>query len=116
MLFGIIPMGIVMHELNIPPPPVGTPSPFALADISILQIYRFHSERINVTFEFAIVEGYVSYTKAVSAPIVGILSKESVKRQEEILNMVRERVRNNNVITNDNSANQQSVRMDNECI
>jgi hypothetical protein len=30
--------------------------------------------------------------------------------------MVRERVRNNNVITNDNSANQQSVRMDNECI
>jgi len=30
-------MNIVMHELQVPPPPHGTPGPFALADTSILQ-------------------------------------------------------------------------------
>jgi len=25
--FGSIPMSIVMHELNVPPPPLGTPGP-----------------------------------------------------------------------------------------
>jgi enediyne biosynthesis protein CalE5 len=31
------PLNIVMHELNVPPPPPGTPGPFALSDIDILQ-------------------------------------------------------------------------------
>ena len=49
-----------MRELNVPAPPSVTPSPFALADISILQdalcSARFtdiKTERPNATFEFA---------------------------------------------------------------
>ena len=68
------PMSIVMRELNVPAPPSVTPSPFALADISILQdalcSARFtdiKTERLNVTFEFAKVEDYINYTKDVGS-------------------------------------------------
>ena len=113
------PLNIVMHELNVHPPPPGTPGPFALSDIDILQnalsSARFTDikyERLNVTFEFPRVEDYINYTKAVASAIKTMLSKESDKRQEEIWNIVTEQVRNNYTtgITN------QSVKMDNECI
>jgi ubiquinone/menaquinone biosynthesis C-methylase UbiE len=114
------PLYIVMHELQIPPPPPRTLEAFALADIDILQgalsnagFTNMHSERLNVTFEFATIEDYVDYTKAVASTIKSMLSKESVKRQEEVWNIVREQVRTN--YTTAHSANQ-SVRMDNECI
>jgi hypothetical protein len=80
--FGSVPMNIVMPELQILPPPSGTPGPFALADTNILQcalsntgFTSIHYERLNVTFEFATVEDYIKYTKAVSAPIMNMLSK-----------------------------------------
>jgi enediyne biosynthesis protein CalE5 len=118
--FGSIPMNIVMHELHVTPPPPGTPGPFALADTSILQgalsnagFTSIHSERLNVTFEFATVEDYINYIKATAAPITSMLSKESVKRQEEVWNIVREQVRNNYAAGHTPN---QSVRMDNECI
>jgi ubiquinone/menaquinone biosynthesis C-methylase UbiE len=121
------PMGIVMRELQVSPPPPGTPGPFALSDINILQgalsyagFTDIHSERFNVTFEFANVEDYVNYTKAVAAPIKNMLSKELVKRQEEVWNILTEQVRNNYTTMNTGhsaaAANRQSVRMNNECI
>ena len=98
------PLNIVMHELNVPPPPPGTPGPFALADISILQdalssagFTDIKSERLNVTFEFAKVEDYINYTKAVASTIKTMLSKESVNRHSA-------------------AVNNQFVRIDNECI
>jgi ubiquinone/menaquinone biosynthesis C-methylase UbiE len=119
--FGSLPMNIVMRELHVPPPPSGTPGQFALADISILQgalsnagFTSIHSERLNVTFEFATVEDYINYTKATAAPITSMLSKESIKRQEEVWNIVREQVRNNYAAGY--TTHNQSVRMDNECI
>jgi ubiquinone/menaquinone biosynthesis C-methylase UbiE len=122
--FGSIPMSIIMRELNVPPPPPGTPGPFALADINILQgalsqtgFTDIKSERLNVTFEFATVEDYINYTKAVAAPIKSMLSKESDKRQEEVWDIVREQVRNNYTIgSGDEDIANQSVKMDNECI
>jgi len=46
-----------------------------------------------------------------------MLSKESVKRQEEIWNIVREQVRNNYTTgAGDGDTTNQPVRMDNECI
>jgi hypothetical protein len=60
---------------------------------------------------------YIDYTKAVAAPIKSMLSKESVKRQEEIWNIVREQVRNNYTTgAGDGDTTNQPVRMDNECI
>lgn len=113
------PLNIVMHELNVPPPPHGTPGPFTLSDIDILQnalsSARFTDikyERLNVTFEFPRVEDYINYTKAVASAIKTMLSKESVERQGEIWNIITEQVRDNYAtgITN------QPVKMDNECI
>jgi enediyne biosynthesis protein CalE5 len=117
-----------MRELQIPPPPPGTPGPLALSDINILQTLlhntgftNIHYEKLNVTFEFATAEDYIDYTKAVTRNTVNsMLSKESAKRQEEVWNIVTEQVRNNytTAITDDHSATatNQPVRMDNECI
>jgi enediyne biosynthesis protein CalE5 len=117
------PLNIVMHELNVPPPPIGAPGPFALADINILQrglsntgFTNINYERLNVTFEFATVEDYINYSKAVASTIKSILSKEPIKRQEEIWSIVTEQVRNNYTSTDNSAANNRPVRMDNECI
>jgi SAM-dependent methyltransferase len=118
------PMNTVMHELNIPPPPPRTPGPFALSDIYILQkalsiagFTDIKHERLNVTFEFPKVEDYINYTKAVASAIKIMLSKESVNRQEEIWNIVTEQVRNNYAVVGHSTAvNNQSVKIDNECI
>jgi hypothetical protein len=106
-----------MHELPVSPPPSGTPGPFALADISILKtalsktgFTDIYSERLNVTYEFATVEDYINYTKAIATTIKSALSNESVKRQEAVWNRVREQVRKRHTTAN------KSVRMDNECI
>src|SRR5689334_13533088 len=100
------PLNIVMHELKVPPPPPGTPGPFALSDINFLQNVLYSArftdikyERLNVTFEFPRVEDYINYTKAVASAIKTMLSKESDKRQEEIWNIVTEQVRNNYTTT-----------------
>lgn len=113
------PMSIVMRELNVPAPPSGTPGPFALAEISILQnalcSARFtdiKTERLNVTFEFAKIEDYINYTKSVGSTINTMLSKESVKRQEEVWNIVTEQVKNNYADVDDDTP----VRIDNESI
>ena len=122
------PPSIIMRELQIPPLPPGTPGPLALSDINILQtslhntgFTNIHYEKLNMTFEFAAAEDYIDYTKAVTRNTVNsMLSKESVKRQEEVWNIVTEQVRNNytTAITDDHSdaATNQPVRMDNECI
>jgi hypothetical protein len=112
-------MSIVIRELNVPAPPPGTPGPFALADISILQdalhSARFtdiKSERLNVTFEFAKVEDYINYTKDVGSTIKTMLSKESVKQQEEVWNIVTEQVQSNYADVDHGTP----VRIDNESI
>jgi hypothetical protein len=114
------PLNIVMHELNIPPPPIGAPGPFALADISILRnalskvgFTNIQYERLYVTFEFPRVEDYINYTKDIGSAIKIMLSKESAERQEEVWNIVTEQVRNNYAAV---SNNLQHVRIDNECI
>ena len=113
------PLNIIMHELNVPPPPIGAPGPFALADISILQNALSNTgftdikyERLNVTFEFPRVEDYINYTKDIGSTIKIMLSKESIERQEEVWDIVTEQVRNNYAAVN----NQQPVRIDNQCI
>jgi enediyne biosynthesis protein CalE5 len=114
------PLNIVMHELNIPPPPIGAPGPFALADISILRnalskvgFTNIQYERLYVTFEFPRVEDYINYTKDIGSAIKIMLNKESVERQKEVWDAVTEQVRNNYAAV---IGNNQPVRIDNECI
>ncbi|HJT46583.1 MAG TPA: class I SAM-dependent methyltransferase [Nitrososphaeraceae archaeon] len=118
------PMNIVMHELNVPPIPLGAPGAFALADIGILQnslsqvgFTNIQYERLNVTFEFPRVEDYINYTKDIGSMIKIMLSKESAERQEEIWDIVTEQIRNNyTTVNNDDDNNKHPVRIDNECI
>jgi enediyne biosynthesis protein CalE5 len=118
------PLNIVMHELNVPPHPPGTPGPFALSDINILQnalsntgFTDIQHVRLNVTFEFPSVEDYINYTKAIGSTIKTMLSKESVNRQEEVWNIVTEQVRNNYAaVGHSTNVNNQPVKIDNECI
>jgi hypothetical protein len=112
-----------MHELNVPPHPPGTPGPFALSDINILQnalsntgFTDIQHERLNVTFEFAKIEDYINYTKAIGSTIKTMLSKESLNRQEEVWNIVTEQVRNNYAAVGHSTINNQPVKIDNECI
>jgi enediyne biosynthesis protein CalE5 len=112
------PIDIVMRELQIPPSNPGAPGPFALADISILLaalhnvgFTSIHSERLGVTIEFATVKDYINYIKSISVPIADMLSKESIKRQEEVWSLVTEQVKNNHA-----SHTNQRVKMDNACI
>jgi hypothetical protein len=91
-----------------------------LADIDILQgalsnaaFTDICSETLNVTFEFATVQDYINYTRALATTLESMLSKESVKRQEEVWSLVADQVRNNYAASH--SANH-PVRMDNECI
>jgi len=114
------PLNMVMHELNVPPPPPGTPGPFALSDIHIIQDALYNArftniqyERLNVPFEFPRVEDYINYTKDIGSAIKIMLSKESAERQEEVWNIVTEQVRNNYAAV---SNNLQYMRIDNECI
>ncbi|MDQ3902548.1 MAG: class I SAM-dependent methyltransferase [Thermoproteota archaeon] len=83
-----IPLDIVISKLNVRPFPVGAPGPFLLAESSVLEcalsnsgFTNIHSERLNVTFEFATVEDYVNYTRAASSTIKSIFEQTPVNRQ-----------------------------------
>ena len=74
--------------------------------------YYFLEDIHDLTFEFAKVEDYINYTKSVGSTIRTTLSKESVKRQEEVWNIVTEQVKNNYA----NVDHCTPVRIDNESI
>jgi hypothetical protein len=108
---------IISEQLRMPPPPVGVPNPFSLADIKKLENHLVkagfsdvHIETVNVTFEFASGEDYSQYCQAVSAAAHIALSKETEERKEDIWRKVAEEA-NRNYGTRDGY-----IRMNNESI
>jgi ubiquinone/menaquinone biosynthesis C-methylase UbiE len=92
--------GIVREELQLPPPPPGSPGAFSLADLNILESYLtqtgftdVHSERLTLTFEFASAEEYTQFHKDVSPPIHAMLANQTQERKEEIWKVVTEEAR-----------------------
>lgn len=92
-----VTMGAVARELQLPPPPPGTPGPFSLADRSALEqslreagFTDVQSEPLNVTFEFDSVDDYVRYLKDVAAPINNLLADRSEERKEAVWRAVAE--------------------------
>jgi ubiquinone/menaquinone biosynthesis C-methylase UbiE len=90
----------VMKEVGAPPPPPGTPGPFSLADVNILESkFRqagFQDIRIdaqNVTFRFSSPEEFTSFHQAINAPIKMMMSGQSADRQQEIWNAVTDAAR-----------------------
>jgi ubiquinone/menaquinone biosynthesis C-methylase UbiE len=86
-----VTMGVIARELQLPPPPPGTPGVFALADRRALEelfwkagFGEVQSEPLNVSFEFASTDEYIRYVQDVALPIWGLLANESAERTEHV--------------------------------
>ena len=95
-----VPMGVIRRELQLPPPPPGTPGPFSLADASRLKetferagFSRVRTERLAVTLEMTSAEEFVSMRRDVAAPIRAMVAEEPPERQEEIWQAVADAMR-----------------------
>jgi enediyne biosynthesis protein CalE5 len=93
-------MNTVMKETRTSPPPAGAPGPFSLSDESLLRNYFVNTgfkdvtiERINVTFDFESSEEYASFVHETAGPLQEMLSNESPKRRQKILEAVSELAR-----------------------
>jgi enediyne biosynthesis protein CalE5 len=86
-----VTMGVITRELQLPPPPPGTPGVFALADRGALEelfwkagFEEVQSEPLNLTFEFASTDEYIRYVQDVALPIWGLLANDSEARKEQV--------------------------------
>lgn len=93
-------MNVVRELLDVPPPPPGTPHPFALADRGALQQAFLAAGFKNVKCEIATVqftmpsaEAYTAFTRDVSAPIVALCSDLSAERRNEVWEAITEAAR-----------------------
>ena len=94
-----VTMGVFQRELNMPPPPVGAPGPFSLADPDVLGrafteagFTDMTAEPIVVEWEVASSGEYVTFIKEIAAPIAAMVGNESQKRQGEIWQAVEDAV------------------------
>lgn len=118
-----IPMNIARCETNIPPPPPGTPSPFSLADETLLYGYfekagfrNIQIEKVKVTFQFDTPENFTKFTQDIAAPVNAMLKDQSKERSEQIWNMITQEISKFTTVKNDNSNIEGQVRVDNEAI
>jgi ubiquinone/menaquinone biosynthesis C-methylase UbiE len=89
----------VRKELNAPPPPAGTPGPFALADTDALRrsfnqagFRDTRVETINATFGFDSAESYTKFQQQITAPIQVMLANQTEARKKEIWDSVTDAV------------------------
>jgi ubiquinone/menaquinone biosynthesis C-methylase UbiE len=89
----------VRKELNAPPPPPGTPGPFALADTDALRrsfnqagFKDIQVETINATFGFDSAASYTKFQQQITAPIQVMLANQTEARKKEIWDSVTDAV------------------------
>jgi SAM-dependent methyltransferase len=83
--------GIVQQKLNLPPPPLGTPGPFSLADVSILEralreagFPAMRSERMNLLAELPSAKTFVDAMRDLAAPLRGMLAAHPPEVEAEV--------------------------------
>ena len=111
-------MDTVRNELNIPSSPSReTPGPYSLTDENILKnsfiscgFKDLNIERINVSFEFDSAEEYTNFTKDIAAPVLAMLSDQTLDRKVQIWKAVTEAAKK--YVKN----NTDSIVLDNEAI
>lgn len=93
-------MGTVRQELQLPPPPPEVPSPFSLADVTVLEralaaagFRDVRSEPLTLTFEWPSAEAYTAFQQDIAAPIVALLAKESPGRRADVWSAITEAAR-----------------------
>jgi ubiquinone/menaquinone biosynthesis C-methylase UbiE len=89
----------VRKEIKAPPPPAGTPGPFALADIEALKQsfiqagfndVRVQTIYVTITFESA--GSYTKFQQQVTAPIQAMLSSQTDEKKKQVWEAVTDAV------------------------
>ncbi len=95
--FGTVAMGAIARELQLPPPPPGTPNIFSLADRTALErslaqagLTDVRTEPLNVSLEFDSVDVYIRMLQDTSPPIWNLLANQSEERKAEVWRAVAE--------------------------
>ena len=93
-----LPMGVLQQMLELPPPPAGTPNPFNLGDVSVLEqalsdagFTDVRSEHLVVTMEWPSAEEYITFLRDI-APIIPILASYSAEKQAQAWQAIKEAV------------------------
>lgn len=95
--FGTVAMGAIARELQLPPPPPGTPNIFSLADRTALErslaqagLTDVRTEPLNVSLEFDSVDVYIRMLQDTSPPIWNLLANQSEERKAKVWRAVAE--------------------------
>jgi ubiquinone/menaquinone biosynthesis C-methylase UbiE len=98
--FLAIAMRTAMEELDVPPPPPGTPGPLSRptkeAIGGLLEGGGFSTvevEELETTFELESAEQYTEYTRAIAAPIVAMISPHPEDVQKRTWDAITEAAR-----------------------
>ena len=93
-------MNVAREMLDVPPPPPGTPHPFALADREALQqaflaagFSNVKCEILPVRFTMPSAEAYTAFTRDVSAPIATLCAGLDEARREALWAAITEAAR-----------------------
>lgn len=94
-----ISFSTVRKQINAPPPPPGTPGPFALADIESLKqsfsqagFKDIKTDTFQIIFEFDSPESYTKFNQAIAAPIHVMLANHSDKVKKHAWDSITEAV------------------------
>jgi hypothetical protein len=88
-----------MKAINAPPPPPGTPGPFALADAEKLKHSFVNAgfkdvkiETLDITFGFESATSYTRFQQAIAAPLQAMLANHTDEKKQEVWNAVTDAV------------------------
>src|SRR5262249_986126 len=95
-----IPMRTAMQELNVDPPPPGTPGPLSRPSGEALGgllggggFTDIQTEETEVTFEWDSAEDFTTYVKEIAPPITAMLAPHPADVQERTWNAITEAIR-----------------------
>lgn len=89
--FGSVAMGVIARELQLAPPPPGTPGVFSLSNRSALEeslvqagFTDVRSEPLNIMVEFESIDSYIRMIQETSPPITNLLADQTEQRKEAL--------------------------------
>ena len=101
--FASMPMRVAMRELQLPPPPPGTPGMFSLADTQQLAqlltqagFMQVQTEPITTILELPSAEDFIHFYQDISPSLTALLANLSVERRAEVWQAIMQAARQYN--------------------